>query len=130
MTLPRSLREEIITHALAEQPHECCGLFAGAQEVVQRYIPLVNELASPVAYSAEPGSLFRAFKSMRAAGQELIAVVHSHPRTAAVPSMRDLKEWHYPDTVMLIVSLEAEPVIMAWRIVNGKILNCSIIDTE
>ena len=60
----------MLEQAQAELPNECCGLLAGrvadgVGRVEMRY-PLVNELTSPVEYSAEAMSLFAAFKDMRA----------------------------------------------------------------
>ena len=121
LQIPRRLFDEMILHARAEFPNECCGLLAGPDTtggVVARRYPLVNAAASPVAYDADPKSLFAAFKDMRHAGTELLAIYHSHPTTAPVPSRTDRARNGYgPEVVHLIVSLAGpEPVVRGWRL--------------
>jgi hypothetical protein len=59
LSIPRSVYEGMLWHALAEQPLECCGLLAGVVrddgvgEVRLRY-PLLNAAASPVEFESEP----------------------------------------------------------------------------
>ncbi len=52
---------------------------------------------------------------MRRLGIELLAIYHSHPTSAPVPSKTDLARAFWPDAVYLIVSLAAEePVVRGW----------------
>lgn len=118
----------MIAQAQAEQPNECCGLLAGVLEtpaeeerpkgrVVMR-LPLVNVLASPTRYQSEARSLFAAMEVMREAKLDLLAVYHSHPASAPIPSRIDLADNPYEDEVVhLIISLETEPpLVRAWRL--------------
>jgi proteasome lid subunit RPN8/RPN11 len=119
LLIPRSLFDAMLAHALVELPAECCGLLAGRVEggvgvVTDRY-PLVNELASATEYVSEPHSMFAAYKAMRAAGTDVLAVYHSHPTSAPVPSRRDLERNYSEGVVNLIVGLAAEsPVVRGW----------------
>jgi proteasome lid subunit RPN8/RPN11 len=130
LQVPESVRDAMVAQALAEQPNECCGMLAGVLElpdvrhrligrVVTRY-PLVNALASPRRYEAQPRGLFDAHKGMRKAGLELLAIYHSHPTTEPVPSRTDLENNGYDDTVVhLIISLAVmPPLIRAWRLTS------------
>lgn len=109
LVVPRPLFDGLVAHARAEVPAECCGVLAGRVEdgvgwVTAGY-PLVNEAASPTKFVSEAGSMFAAVRAMRAAGTDVLAVYHSHPTSAPVPSPRDL-EWNYSeDVVTLIVGL-------------------------
>src|SRR5438876_9285072 len=96
VTIPGPVLAAVVAHARAEYPNECCGLLAGSGDRVTKYLPVVNELASPTAYRSEPHGLFAAYKAMRAAGLDLVAIYHSHPTSAPVPSQRDLAENAYP----------------------------------
>ncbi len=112
----------MLNQARVELPNECCGLLAGrisdnVGKVEQRY-PLVNDLASPREYNAEPKGLFAAFKDMRSRCLDLLAIYHSHPTSEPIPSRADLDRNAYgPDLVYVIVGLqEATPVVRAWRL--------------
>ena len=119
LEVPRAVFEAILEQARAELPNECCGLLAGTVEgevgrVVERYA-LVNELASPVEFVSEPGGNFAADKDMRRKRLDVLAVYHSHPTTAPVPSRKDLARNYSKDVVNLIISLAGpEPVVRGW----------------
>jgi proteasome lid subunit RPN8/RPN11 len=123
--IPRALYEEMVAQARAELPNECCGLLAGLFEeaspggerigrVVRRY-PLVNAAANPKLFESEPYSMFVAVRDMRKHNLEVLAVYHSHPTSAPLPSKTDLERNYSPDVVNLIISLHgAEPVMRGW----------------
>src|SRR5687767_2466383 len=103
----------MLAHAAGELPNECCGLLSGtvrdepgfrAALVVQRY-PLVNVAASPKLYESDPDSMFKAFKDMRQRNIDVVAVYHSHPTSAPVPSKTDLERNYSPEVINLIISL-------------------------
>ncbi len=120
LSIPRSVYEGMLWHAQAENPLECCGLLAGliredgVAEVRLRY-PLLNAAASPVEFESEPRSHFSADRDIRRQGLEVLAVYHSHPRSAPVPSRKDLERNNWPQAVALIVSLTPmPPTVAAW----------------
>ena len=77
--------------------------------------PLVNEAASPIEYLSEPRSMFEATKAMRQAGHEILAVYHSHPTSAPVPSRTDLERYYSSDVVHFIIGLQQPtPLLRGW----------------
>jgi proteasome lid subunit RPN8/RPN11 len=119
LTIPRTIFDAMLAQALAELPAECCGLLAGRIEggvgVVSEHYPLVNELRSPTEFVSEPRSMFAAVKAMRAAGTDVLAVYHSHPASAPIPSRRDLERNYSNGVVNLIIGLAgSEPEVRAW----------------
>ena len=61
--------------------------------------------------------LIDAVVSLRGGGAEILAIYHSHPRWAAIPSQTDLRENHYGEVPRIIVSLlEEKPVVRVWRL--------------
>lgn len=121
LQVPRSLLDEMLAQARAELPNECCGLLAGRIDRsagvgrVERRYPLVNEAASPTEYLSEAKSMFSAVRDMDRNRLEMLAIYHSHPTSAAVPSRKDLERSYSPDVIHLIVSLQAvEPVMDGW----------------
>ncbi len=120
LVVPDLLLEELIGHARSLVPGECCGLLAGhiTHEVatVSERFPITNDAASATRYATNPRDMLLAFRSMRAHGLELLAIYHSHPTSAPVPSRYDLEANTYGETVVhLIVGLAgAGPEVRAW----------------
>ena len=111
---------EVLSHAIKEAPKECCGLIGGTTDRNMKSIyPMRNVAATPlVTYEAAPEDLFAAQRAMRARGEELIAIYHSHPRSKdPQPSETDVRLAYYPSAVYLIVGLGGEePCMRAFRI--------------
>lgn len=106
--------DEIVGHAKAAFPFECCGLvggkFVGSESVsAQSVYPTRNVAANPLAsYEAAAADLFAAQKLMRRRQETLIAIYHSHPHHAqAAPSETDLRLAFYAEAVYLIVAVDA-----------------------
>jgi proteasome lid subunit RPN8/RPN11 len=121
LLVPRPVLAEMLAQAAAEIPNECCGILGGhpgegdrPARVVRCY-PLINAAASPVEYESEPRSMFEAYRDMRRAGLEIVAVYHSHPTAPAVPSRTDLARNYSDRVVNLIISLQnAQPEVRGW----------------
>jgi proteasome lid subunit RPN8/RPN11 len=120
IVLQQALINEIIEHARAESPAECCGLVSGAGAGrAQAVYRLRNVAANPlVGYEAAPEDLFAAQREMRARGEELLAIYHSHPRASdPLPSETDVRLAYYPAAIYLIIGLgSTTPVMRAFRI--------------
>lgn len=120
LLLPNALLQTVLNHARSELPNECCGFLAGTFEdtdngkvgrVVQRY-PLVNELASPVEFLSESHSLFKAHRAMDRDGLELLAIYHSHPTSAPIPSKKDRERNYSEDVMNLILGMTSDPPLL------------------
>lgn len=123
LKIPKTIHDRILAHARAEAPEECCGLLAGKNGTAETIYPMTNMHRSTVTYMIDPKEQFAVFKEMRAKANDLIAIYHSHPASAAYPSATDVRLAYYPDAVYMIVSLEnpARPVLKAYRIVENEI---------
>lgn len=97
--------EEILEHARAEAPLECCGLLAGPHGVISEIYPTKNALASKSAYEIAPAELFEVFRTLRARHLDLLGIYHSHPHRENAPSPTDIAGANYPDTPYFIISL-------------------------
>ena len=70
-----------------------------------------------VRYRIDPREQLEAFRSMDAAGEELVAIYHSHPGSIPFPSPTDRAEAFYPEAVYVLVSLRSGATEMrAYRI--------------
>jgi len=82
LLLPRQIHIDMLDHARSELPNECCGLLAGSADLdtgtkrIERLYPLINELASPIAYRSEPRSILAASKDIDRRGLAWLAVYH------------------------------------------------------
>ena len=121
LTISRALRDEVLAHCRSRYPKEACGLLAGpaggAWAVAQVY-PMRNVEDSPIGYSMDPLEQLRVEKRMRAAGQRLIGIYHSHTATDAYPSPVDVSRAISPDLSYVLVSLsdQAAPAFRSYRI--------------
>jgi proteasome lid subunit RPN8/RPN11 len=120
LLIPQSLYDAMIDHARRELPNECCGLLAGLIDGdtgrVSQHFPIRNDLAGPTEYLTNPRDLLDAMKATRAAGTEVLAVYHSHPASAAVPSRKDIERNTWGDVaVHVIIGMAGEsPQVRAW----------------
>ena len=112
--------EKIFAYALAAAPAECCGLIGGTNDGIAKSIYSLRNLAADkiVSYEAAPEDLFAAQRQMRDRGEELLAIYHSHPRSAEpTPSETDVRLAYYPQAVYFIIGLAGpQPVARAFRI--------------
>lgn len=109
MRIAQSLIDEMVAHAREELPNECCGMVGGADGEAGTVIPVVNSAASPLRFEMDPQGQYNALKAIEENGKELLAIYHSHTKSAAYPSQTDVNQAvNWPDAVYLIVSLEDE----------------------
>src|SRR5262249_54438510 len=117
LAIPAEIHDAMLAHCLREAPLECCGLLGGVSPCVSSFHPLRNASASETRYDANADDLIQAVVALRERGAEILAIYHSHPRWAAVPSKTDLKENHYGEVPRIIVSLlGATPEVRIWRL--------------
>lgn len=90
--IARSVLEQVLDHARAALPLECCGLLLGRGDAIVGARAAANELASPVAYRIDPRDYIAAVRAARDGGLDVVGAYHSHPRGAAVPSATDLSQ--------------------------------------
>ena len=127
LSIPGSVAEELLAHARSEVPNEACGLLSGslAAGTATTYHPARNADASPFVYTVDPEDLVRIVFGIEDAGEDLVAIFHSHTHTPAVPSPTDRRQAHYPDCFYLLATLsdpdaEAADALRAWQIIDGE----------
>jgi len=104
-----SVIEEIATHASAESPAECCGLLLGSSSAIVEAVRTKNAASDPSRFLIDPADHINGRRDARNRGLTVVGFYHSHPRSAAVPSVTDRAEASYPDHLYLIVGLAADP---------------------
>jgi proteasome lid subunit RPN8/RPN11 len=112
LTLPRPLINTILTHAQKSPDMEVCGLISEDSSQEKYYYPISNVAAAPEARFLMDGpEQIAAMKQMRERGQTLLAIVHSHPKAAAIPSQQDIADSSYKALYYLITSLNTKGVL-------------------
>lgn len=127
LAVPVGVADELMRHARAELPNEACGLLSGslADGRATAFHPARNVEASPLRYNVHPEDLVRITFAIEDAGEDLVAIFHSHTRSAAVPSATDRRTAMYPDAFYLLASLAGaddppQRALRAWRIHRGQ----------
>jgi proteasome lid subunit RPN8/RPN11 len=124
LVIPAPLMSQMVADARQRQPQEACGLLIGTGQTVQWVIPIPNSDPRPEqGFMLAPQALISALYEAEAAGQEVIGIYHSHPRSAPFPSERDIQgaaQW--PDVAQVIISLQGGKArAQAWRIRPGQV---------
>lgn len=134
LRIPAPLTELLLAHARSELPNEACGLLSGsaADGLATSFHPARNAEASPLRYSVHPEDLVRITFAIDDAGDDLVAIFHSHTRSPAVPSPTDRRAAMYPDAFYLVASLadasaSAEQSLRAWRIREGEAREAQLV---
>ena len=131
MRISRELLDEVIAHARADAPNECCGMIASRDGEAVAVHRARNAAASPLKYEVHSDDLHRILQGIDEDGLELGAIYHSHTRSEPVPSQTDINLAdigkpplpRYPGTLYVIVGLKdaAQPDVRAWSIALGEV---------
>jgi proteasome lid subunit RPN8/RPN11 len=115
--------DEIVAHARADAPDECCGLIAGRAGRSERVFRMTNAAHSPLRFEVEPLEVMRTLEAIDEAGLEVGGLYHSHTRTAPYPSQTDLtfaEAW--PGTPWIIVGLaNGDAEVRTYRIDGANV---------
>jgi proteasome lid subunit RPN8/RPN11 len=123
MKISHDLVDEMVAHARADLPNESCGMVGGKDGVATKVIRVENAAATPLRYEMDPQGQFDALKEIEADG-ELLAIYHSHTKSAAYPSQTDVNQaQNWPEPIYVIISLaDAEnPDVQAFHLADLKI---------
>ncbi|HET7510484.1 MAG TPA: M67 family metallopeptidase [Solirubrobacterales bacterium] len=129
MRISQSLIDEMVAHAREDLPNECCGMIGGRDGRATRVVRVENAAASPLRYEMDPQGQYDALKAIEDEGEDLIAIYHSHTRSAAYPSQTDVNEAvMWPEQVYVIVSLENAdaPDVKAYSLQDLKIADVDL----
>jgi proteasome lid subunit RPN8/RPN11 len=122
MRIGKQLLDEILDHARAEAPIECCGMIASSDGEAVRVYRAMNAAASPLRYEIDGAEQYRIQMEIEDAGLDLGAIYHSHTRTEPYPSQTDINLAFYPDAVYVIVGLAGDqPEVRGFQIRDGQV---------
>ncbi len=134
--IPRHLLAELSTHALEDDPNECCGLLLGTGDEADEVHRMTNVNSRPVdKYTMQSGELVEAQDIASKSGRELEAIYHSHSHREAHPSVIDVTnalKVARISTTHVIISLvdRTQPVIRAFSINSSSEVTELDIETD
>src|SRR6058998_2045259 len=119
MVISQADWDRLVSHAREDAPNECCGYGRMSDGRVEEVFRSENLRHSPYGYELDSQSLLAA-NDLDEEGHGVV-IYHSHPRSPAEPSQTDINLAHYPHWRYVIVSLDGEPAVRAWRIEDGRV---------
>ena len=130
LALGKIFREQIVSHALEDDPDECCGILAGHDSKVSKLYRMTNVDHSPYRYNMDPKELYNIYNEIDNDGLEIVGIYHSHTHSEAYPSDTDVRLVTWPDASYILVSLmnKKNPGLRAFRIVDGNITEEEIVE--
>jgi proteasome lid subunit RPN8/RPN11 len=123
LTIQHRIVEEIIAHALQEDPRECCGILAGNDNLITHIFKLTNVEADPDKYWMDPKEQIQTFEEIDRLNLEFLGIYHSHPHSPPSPSPVDIMRAFYPTIAFFIISLldREKPELRSFEIVKRKV---------
>lgn len=109
---PRALVNHLLHQAQVSPDAEICGLIGALHGKPATCYPVSNiARQSAMRFRMNPGEQIDAMRKIRQNHEDLFAIYHSHPTTAAEPSVTDLEQAGYPEALQIIISLNTKGVL-------------------
>jgi proteasome lid subunit RPN8/RPN11 len=136
MDISQELLEQILAHARAEAPNECCGVVGvvpasdGQPVLAMRVRSARNVHASPKRFEIDGKDVLAAMRDFEeAGGWEIGAIYHSHTHTAPYPSQTDINfaaSWPGVEWIIVGLSDPTAPEIRSYLIEGGTVREVEI----
>ena len=123
ISVPSNFVDEMIEHAVQENPNECCGILAGKDGLISALYRVRNSTQSPYRYVIDPKDQMNDMKESDELGLDLMAFYHSHTHSPAYPSETDTRmavESGWVDFCYVLVSLEKQEPEVRFYMVDAK----------
>lgn len=82
--------DQVLAHARADHPDECCGVISGVDGAPTRLFEMTNASRSPTGFDFDPQQWLAVWREIDDADEEQLVVYHSHTMTEAYPSRTDV----------------------------------------
>jgi proteasome lid subunit RPN8/RPN11 len=124
--------QQIMQHAMAMYPQECCGLLVGQGKLTIAVYPMENVSSSTHdRYEIDPVAMLAVMKSIRGQDLSIIGIYHSHPDHPAAPSERD-RQLAWPEYSYLILSVSLGQVVdrQSWCLDETQVFRSERVQVE
>ncbi len=122
MLIPGKLLDQMVAHARADAPNECCGVVAvspGEPPRAERVYPAGNAAASPLRFEIDGLEVLRLIERIEEQGLQLGAIYHSHTRSDPYPSQTDINfaaGWPGVEWIIVGVADSERPLVRSYLI--------------
>jgi [CysO sulfur-carrier protein]-S-L-cysteine hydrolase len=129
------LLEQILDHARAEAPNECCGIVGavaasdGRPARAMRVRTAHNVHASPKRFEIDGKDVIAAINEFDEVGWDIGAIYHSHTHTAPYPSQTDINfaaKWPGVEWIIVGLADPSAPEIHSYLIEEGVVREVEI----
>jgi [CysO sulfur-carrier protein]-S-L-cysteine hydrolase len=128
MRISQELLNEMVAHAVADAPNECCGIVSTKDGEAARVYRTTNTEASPFRFVIDPKQVYDVHAEIEDAGLELGAIYHSHTRSEPYPSQTDINfaaQW--PGVQWIIVgTANGDPQVRNYEIRDGQVSDAEL----
>lgn len=116
----REAYDAVVEHAREGAPEEVCGVLGGEYgphcSRVRTVRRAENAAESPkTRYAIDPAEAIELIEGIEAEDEDLVGFYHSHPAGPPGPSETDTDRAAWPGKSYVIVALDGEPFVGAWR---------------
>ncbi len=123
--IPQSLYDQMIEHGKVTLPYEACGMFSGNNQKIKSCWPLENESKSDRRFFVSKKVVEETIQKAKELDEQILAIYHTHPSTAPIPSIDDIKYHVDHDVKMVIISYKTKSAITKWyRIMDSTYEEC------
>ena len=134
--IPRKALAEMISHALEDDPNECCGFLLGKGDEAARSRRAKNVHKNKISrYSMDPVEVMEIQQDADARREMFVAIYHSHTYTQGYPSETDVNNavdsgWTDPYYVLVSLVEKTRPIVRAYRIHENRTVEEVVIVTD
>ncbi|WP_087972256.1 M67 family metallopeptidase [Oceanobacillus rekensis] len=126
ITIPQTIHDKMVEHGRSCLPYEACGLLSGINHNVQSIWQLENEWKSDRRFFVRKKIVEETVQKIKQLNEQVLAVYHSHPTTAPVPSNYDITNHPDDHVFMVIISYKTRPPITKWYHIQESVYeSCS-----
>lgn len=128
MRISQELFDDMVAHAVADAPNECCGIVSSKDGEATAVYRAINTEASPLRFVIDPKQVYDIHTEIEDAGLDLGAIYHSHTRSEPYPSQTDVNfaaQW--PGVQWIIVGTANEdPEVRNYEIRDGEVSDAEL----
>ena len=127
MRISQALFDEMVAHAHADAPDECCGIIGTRDGEGVALHRATNIHHSPLKYEIGSDELYRISMALNDDDLEVGIIYHSHTRSDPYPSQTDVNLARYPDAVYVIIGVaNGASDVRAYHIRDGEITDADL----